>query len=288
MSRTRHDRSSTDRPTAPSPGTQALERGLALLEILRGAPGGLALADLAAASGLHKSTVHRLVAALSRWGYVSRSPDGGRYRLGIRLAELGQVALQALDLRAEAAPHLRELVARTGITAHLGVLHGTEIVYLDKVESDTATVRMASTIGGRMPVHSTAIGKAILAHLPEDDVRALLARTGLPARTPRTITDMEVLIDQLRLVRRSGWALDDTENEEGIRCVAAPLFDHTCRVVGAISLSGPVFQVTVEAVPELARTVKTCAARISVTLGWSGDGTRVQATAPRGGGEAVR
>lgn len=287
MSHRRQARSSTDRPTAPSPGTQTLERGLALLEILRSAPGGLALADLAAASGLHKSTVHRLVAALSRWGYVSRSPEG-RYRLGIRLAELGQVALQCLDLRAEAAPHLRDLVARTGITAHLGVLHGAEIVYLDKVESDRATVRMASTIGGRMPVHSTAIGKAILARLPEDDVRALLARTGLPARTPRTITDMEVLIDQLRLTRRRGWALDDTENEEGIRCVAAPLFDHTGRVVGAVSLSGPVFQVTVEAVPDLARAVQACAARISVALGWSGDGPRVHAPAARTGDGAAR
>lgn len=244
---------------------QALDRALDLLEQLAHHPRGLALGTLASRSGLHKSTTHRLLHTLAQRGYVLQSEDGV-YRLGLRLLQLSSSLLEGIDLRAEARPVLQELLDRTNEVVHLVVMEQGEMVYIDKLEG-TQTVRMHSSVGKRVPAHCTAVGKSILAHLPEPELDRLLAEKGLPRHTPRTITDPEELRRHLRQVREAGYALDLEENEQGIVCVAAPVSNHHGQVVAAISISAPAMRMGGGRIEELIPLVRQAAGRISARLG---------------------
>jgi DNA-binding IclR family transcriptional regulator len=250
-------------------GSQTLDRALGtLLRIGESGSRGLTLAECSAALGYSKPTVHRILRTLAGRGFVSVDGERGRYTLGVANLRLGMAFLEQLDLRQEALPILRDLGERTGETIHLGVLDGSDVVYIEKVESRHA-VRMFSQIGRTMPAHSTGIGKAILAYLPDDELEEALPER-LEARTPATLTDRRRLLDHLAATRRRGYSTDEIENEEGIRCVGAAVFDHTGAVRAGISVAGPESRVTPERMPELGQLVRTAAFEISRRIGFDG------------------
>lgn len=246
---------------------QAVERAFQLLDVLARTDAGVS--ELARATGLHKATVHRLLRTLRGLGLVELGPDGTRYRLGLRLLELGGRVLARLDLRDVARPYLTELRDRTRLTVHMAVLDGAEVVYIEKLDSP-ANLRMASFVGTRNPAYCTALGKAILAALPEDELEAVLAKTRFVPKTSNTITSPEALRQDLAATRARGYSIDNVENEEGIRCVGAPIFGHSGRVVASISASGPIFSVTLEGIDELGQMVANVGQQISRALGYPG------------------
>jgi IclR family acetate operon transcriptional repressor len=223
------------------------------------------LADIAARAGLPKSTVHRILRGLVERGFA-RSDGTGTYLPGPRILSLAGQALARYDFSRHAGPVLHSLQARTGHTVHFAIHSGDEAIYVEKIEGQRP-YRMASRIGMHLRLHCTAIGKAILAHLPEEDVRRIVGRTGLERRTEHTITSLRDLWPELRRVRERGWALDDEENEEGIRCVAAPVFDHHGRVMGAVSVSTLGFEFAPEDGEATAPLVIDAARTISTELG---------------------
>lgn len=245
-----------------------MERAFQLLDVLARSDAGVS--ELARATGLHKATVHRLLRTLRALGLVELGPHGTRYRLGLRLLELGGRVLARLDLRDVARPYLAELRDRTRLTVHMAILDGTEVVYVEKLDSP-ANLRMASFVGTRNPAYCTALGKAILAALPEPELQAVLADTRFVARTPNTITTPQALRQELEATRARGYAVDNVENEEGIRCVGAAVYSHTGRVVASISASGPIFSVTDETLEDLGRQVADTARQISRALGYPGE-----------------
>lgn len=254
-------------PPARGGGVQAVERAILLLEALAERDAGIS--ELARETGLHKATVHRLIRTLADAGLVQPTPDGTRYRLGLRLAEFGGKVLARLDLREVALPYLRELRDRTRLTVHMAVLDRTDVVYIEKLDSP-ANLRMASHVGSRNPLYCTALGKALLAAMPEDRADALLDGVPMVPRTPTTITDREALRRELAETRRRGYAIDNEENEEGIRCVGAAVFGHGGQPVAAISASGPLFSVADDDIAPLGEAVRHAAAAISRAMGWTG------------------
>jgi DNA-binding IclR family transcriptional regulator len=249
-------------------GSQTLDRALtALLQIGASGERGLTLAECTSILGYSKATTHRILRTLARHGFL-RTDDRNVYTLGVTNLRLGMDFLEQLDLRREALPLLRELAEKTAETVHLSVLHGADVVYIDKVESQHA-VRMVSRIGHTMPAFSTGVGKAILAFLPNEELQALLPDR-IPRRTANTITSRTKLLRNLAGVRERGYSIDDIENEESIRCVGAPVFDHTGAVCAAISVAGPATRVTQQRVAELGTLAREAALEISARIGWSG------------------
>ena len=255
----------------PNNLVQTIERVSYLLDILGQSPHGISIRDLSARVELPKGTTHRLLSSLVYFGYVRQDPKTRNYLLGFKLVELGQILLSQLDLRREAEPFLRDLAERTKETVHLVFLDRHEIVYLDKVEGfhDHSGLRMASRIGLRNPAHSSAVGKVLLSDLPEETLNEIIQEKGLPRRTDHTITDPNQMKEHLKSVKRQGYAMDDEENEKGIRCVAAPIYTEAGKVMAAISVSGPAFRVTRRAIQEtLKKEVMETALKISHQLGY--------------------
>jgi DNA-binding IclR family transcriptional regulator len=246
---------------------QVLDRAVAILEALAACDEDLSLFEIAARLRLHKSTIHRLLMVLERHRLVERRGGGGKYGLGLRLFEFGTQAFARLGLGERARPHLEKLAAETGETAHLCILDDGGVLYLEKVEP-SRTVRVPSSVGRRNPAHCTAVGKALLAHLPPEDLDRLLEIRGLKAYTRNTITTPALLKRELRAVRERGYAVDDEEIEEGLRCVGAPVRDHSGRVVASMSIAGPAFRVTRAKASALARVVMKVADAFSAELGY--------------------
>jgi len=239
-------------------GVQSLDRAFDLLERLVDGPQGLS--ELAGASGLPLPTVHRIMRSLAAGGYVRQEPSR-RYALGPRLIRLGESAGRTLG--AWALPHLRQLVAEVGETANLAILEGDAVVYLAQVPS-RHSMRMFTEVGRRVPPHCTGVGKALLAQLSDEQVLALCRRTGMPAQTSHTITNPEVLLRELVEVRARGYAVDDAEQEVGVRCVAAPVLGAPAAV--AVSVSGPSGRLTHERVEEIGPCLQRVAAQVVVDL----------------------
>lgn len=255
-----------------------LDRALAVIDALAQDPGGISLAQLSTKLKLHKSTVHRLVMVLERHRLLEKHSETGRYRLGLKLFELGSRAIAGMDLRDRARPHLQRVMYETDETVHLCVLDEGEVLYVDKIEPQRS-VRMASSVGRRMPMHCTAVGKAILAELPASQIDDIVRLHGLRPSTRRTVRTPAELTAELAAVRSRGYAIDDEENEEGVRCVGAAIVDSTGSAVAAISVSGPSFRITKEKVPVVSRSVVAAAQAISAQLGYR---PRIQATGSNG------
>jgi IclR family transcriptional regulator, acetate operon repressor len=254
------DRSaSADRPARParSGGVQSLDRAFEILELMADAGGEVALSQLASASGLPVPTIHRIVRTLVASGYVLQLPSR-RYALGPRLIGIGESASRTVE--AWAGPHLLALAETTGETANLAMLDGDMVVYVAQVPSSRHTVRMFTEVGRRVYAHCTGVGKALLAQLPEDEVRAVVDRAGMPAMTPQSITDVDVLLDELATVRADGHAVDDGEQENGVRCVAVALPHQPAT---AMSVSGPAGRVTRAAIDEMVPTLHAAAERLA-------------------------
>lgn len=216
-------------------GVQSVARALQLLEALTSSPDGLGVSELAQATGLAPATIHRLLATLVAGGYVRQDPDTRRYGLGSALIRLGDIAGGFIGEWVR--PCLAELVEISGETANLAVLEAGYATYVAQVPS-RHRVRMFTEVGNRLPPHSNAVGKVLLAYRPRATVERILQRQGLPARTRQTITDQRRFLAELDRVVEQGYAVDTGEEEEGVRCIAVPVRGPT-RAVAALSVSGP-------------------------------------------------
>lgn len=245
-------------------------KALDVLECLAFSPQPLSAPEVAERCGLTRPTTYRLISTLAGRGYVASGQDG-RYRLGTKMLSLTKRLIEHAQLPQIARPDLVELCENVGESVHLGVLEDTAVLYLDKVESVSAAP-MYSVVGSRNPLHSTSLGKAILAFLPESEREMLLSRIAYTERTSNTITDRRRLADDLELIRQRGYAIDNVENEEGIRCVGAPVFGNTGVPIGAISISGPTMRMTPERVIEVAPALLETVKRVSEKFGHSSAG----------------
>ncbi|MEU3350932.1 IclR family transcriptional regulator [Streptomyces sp. NPDC037389] len=252
--------SAEPRTASASGGVQSLERAFDLLERMADAGGEVGLSELSTSSGLPLPTIHRLMRTLVACGYVRQQPNR-RYALGPRLIRLGESSSRLLGTWAR--PHLARLVDETGETANMALLDGDEVVYVAQVPS-RHSMRMFTEVGRRVLPHSTGVGKALLAQAPDDEVRALLARTGMPAATEKTITSPEDFLKELARVRESGFAMDDNEQEIGVRCLAVQVPDSPTSA--AISISGPAGRVTEAATERIVPLLREVAAELSATL----------------------
>jgi DNA-binding IclR family transcriptional regulator len=281
----RSTRAPEGRGAAP-PAAKTVEKALRVLFHLGAARRELALGEVARAVGLHPSTTYRLLSVLARHRLVQGGALRGHYGLGLGLVELGHLALDTLELRAKARPVLLDLMEATRETVHLMMLDGQTGIYVDRVESPQR-VRVASSVGHREYLHASAVGKAILAHLPADRFAQVVAR-GLPRMTPHTITDPARLRWHLRAVARRGFAIDNEEGEAGIRCVGAPIFDHRGEVIASVSVTGPAYRLPLGRLAAWGPRVRRAAATISARLGASADGVGAAAPGARRRGPAAR
>lgn len=262
---------------------QAIERAVAILNAFSADEPELRVSELADRLGLHKSTVHRFLVNLENAGLVERTPRTG-YRLGLHLFELGNLVLRRMDLWDEALPFLETLVTDTGETGHLAVLDGGEAIYVERVEARRA-LRVPSAVGRGYPAHATNLGKVLLAHIDPAEVDALIEERGLPAFTSNTITDASQLRAELAAIRDRGYAVDNEEYDEGLRCIGAPVWDHNGRVVAAVGIGGPVTRITPVRIEELAEMVIAAARGLSRRLGahqsgaYTSPGVRLRTTA---------
>jgi IclR family acetate operon transcriptional repressor len=247
-------------PGGTADGVQSLERAFLLLELMADAGGEVAISRLAADSGLPVSTIHRLVRTLVARGYVRQLPSR-RYVLGPRLIHLGEFASRMLATWAQ--PHLAWLVDAIGETANLAMLDGDRVVYAAQVPS-RHSMRMFTEVGRRVHLHCTGVGKVLLAQLPPETARELMVRGGMPARTDVTVTDPDELLAQLPAIADQGYAVDDGEQEAGVRCVAVPVPGGSS--AGAISVSGPAGRLGMDAVPRVVPLLQSAAAALAAEL----------------------
>ncbi|MEU7551450.1 IclR family transcriptional regulator [Streptomyces sp. NPDC044571] len=240
----------------------ALEKSMRILEAVASPGGPHRLTDVTAAAAVPKSSTFRILASLVEQGFVRVDADS-RYGVGPRLRELS--ALVGGGEPADIGRILGELQQATGQTVHLALHTGESLTYIRKLEGGQP-FRTASRIGMRMPLHSTAVGKSILAHLPEEEFDAFVRAAGLPERTPRTLTDVRALRAELALVRARGYALDDEENEPAVRCVGAPVLDAGGHPVGGVSVTTLAPLVAREEIESYAPMVRAAAEALAPLL----------------------
>ncbi len=244
---------------------KSVARTATILAIIA-ARGELSITELRRLTGIPKSTTHDIVATLAADGLVARSEDGTICRLGIRMLELGLRAQQGLEVRAVATPLLKQLNARCNESVHLTVLDAGEVLYVESFPS-SKSLRAYSPVGLRAPLHCTGVGKAILANLDPAAADAVIADRGLARFTARTITSRARLLVELERTRHRGYSIDDCEHEEGVRCVGAPIRDHTGHVVASLSVAAPSQRMPESRLASLGSEVVAVGNRISKLLG---------------------
>lgn len=250
---------------------QTIERFAYILDIIGPYSNGLSLGDLSRETGLPKGTVHRLVSSMTYFDFIRQDPTTKNYQLGFKLVDLGNLLLSRIDLRSEARPYLIRLSESVKETIHLVVLDEDKALYIDKVDLHTKSsgLQMISRLGSRIGLHCSSVGKVLLAYMENPKAEAIIFKTGLNKRTANTITDPVRLMRYLASVRKNGYAIDDEENEEGIRCVAAPIRDESGKVKAAMSISGPSTRITLDRIEtHLKERVCETANQISAKLGY--------------------
>ena len=240
---------------------------LRVLEAFSYAQPVLGVSELARKLDMGKSSVHRALTTLHEHGYVVKTPDD-RYRLGLKLHEMGQLVVSGIRLHEVAHEFLDRLRHQTSETVHLAVLDKTEVVYIDRLEAADA-MRMFSKIGRRMPVHTTSSGKCLTAFGSEDLINQVAAQ-GFPRRAPRTITSASMFRDVLDQVRIDGFAVSIEESEKGSASVGAPIFGRDGSCIAAVSLVGSILQLSDERLPRYVTQVRRCAREISEAMGYTG------------------
>ena len=270
--------SETASGSAKTPGSiQVIERMMTLLDALAAASEPATLKHLASVTELHPSTAHRILGAMTTARFVERQ-EAGTYRLGIRLLELGNLVKSRINVREVALPFMQSLRESIGEAINLGARHDDEIVYIERTSSGHSLVRVVYLVGGRAPLHLTSLGKLFLAADSPQQVRDYARRTGLPGKTPRSLTTLAALEKELDKVRRHGVAYDDEEAEIGLKCVAAPIYDEEGHIVAALSVSAPADRHD----PAWAAQVKKSAEAVSRALGYVGPNPKGRPS-PRGG-----
>jgi len=251
-----------------SPAT-AVERALNILEAAAQRRDGLTNSEISRKLGIPKSSASYILRTLERRGYLRRDAETARYRLGLKILSLGGDAQGNLDLAAVALPLMRTLGEKIHLTVHLAVLDQGEAVYIEKVEA-AGFFKVNTWVGRRMFLHSTSVGKCLMAWLPKQEIESIVKQHGLKKRTPETITNMTKLLAELEHVKQAGYAVDDEENSLGARCLGAPIFDAAGNVAAAIGASGTLTQMDESSMPKIIEALKETARRASRQLLRSG------------------
>jgi DNA-binding IclR family transcriptional regulator len=252
----------------PSPAI-AVERALNILEAAAQRRDGLTNAEISRKLGIPKSSASYILRTLEKRSYLRREAETGRYRLGLKILSLGGDAQANLDIADVALPFMRTLGEKIRMTVHLAVLDQGEAVYIEKVEAP-GFFKVNTWVGRRMFLHSTSVGKCLLAWLPKPEIETIVKQQGLKKRTPKTITTMTRLFTDLEHVKQAGYAVDDEENSLGARCLGAPIFDATGSVAAALGASGTLTQTDEADMPRIIDALKDTARRISRQLQRSG------------------
>jgi IclR family transcriptional regulator, KDG regulon repressor len=244
----------------------SVANSIRLLTSFSGDENELGITTLAGRLRLAKSTVHRLAATLTSAGFLEQNSETGRYRLGVALFELGALVRRRMDVANEARPKLRELLEKTGETVQLGIVDHFSVLYVYEMESPRA-IRMAAAVGGRAPLHCTAVGKVLLAFQPPEYVKDVIQQ-GLTAYTPRTVTKRDALLAMLDEVRLREHAVDDEESESGLRAIAAPVRNHSGSVIAAVGVAAPVQRMSKKMMQTCVPGVIATAGAVSARLGY--------------------
>jgi DNA-binding IclR family transcriptional regulator len=249
-------------------GIQSVTNSMNLLEQFRGGRDELGITDLSNRMGLHKNNIFKLLATLEARGYIEQNKATENYRLGVKSLELGQAFIKQNGLVRQAKPFLKEIVKRCNEMAYIGAIRQSSAVYLD-VEESNQTVKVAKRIGWRLPIHCTAIGKAQIAYISEEELEKLGVLDNMDKFTENTIVDRAKFMRHLKEVAKQGYAIDNEEYNPGVRCVSVPVRDYTERVVGGISVSGPSFRMTDELLKtKIIPVVKDAGEKLSKRLGF--------------------
>lgn len=246
---------------------KSVSRALDIIDIVMMKKQGMGVTEIANLMDINKSSVYRTLSTLVQYGYVEQDAETERYKLGYKFLEISSKLLESIDLRTEAQTYLKELEQETNEVIHLVVYDQGEVVYIEKLEGNQM-LRMHSKVGKRAPMHCTSVGKAILANLPTSVVLRILEEKGMPVHTQHTIVDKDKFLVELETVKKRGFAYDLEENEPGITCIAAPIFDHLGHVHAAVSISGPTIRMTKERLQELEPLIIKKGRAISQRLGY--------------------
>lgn len=247
-------------------GVQSVERSLDIIEVLATEPEGLGVSRLAEVTGLHKSTVHRLLATLLERGYVAKQQDGS-YRLGLKLIEAASCFLNGLELQTEARPYISQITRELGLTAHLGILEGDKVVYIEKMDV-IANIKMYNQIGLRVPAYCSSLGKCLLCRYSREELDVIMKDSSFEKFTDNTITSMDRFHKEMIKVREEGWAIDNEESEYNHRCIGAPIYDYRGDIIAAISASGNNVAVPEDKIAYIAGYIKDVAMSISKEMGY--------------------
>ena len=247
---------------------QSVDHALDVLEAFHGEEDELGITELSRRLKLHKNNIFRILATLTNRGYVEQNQSNDNYRLGLKTLELGQTYIRHAGLLRVARPVMEELNKEINENIYIGILKDKFAFYLDVVES-SHTVRVLSRVGCRVPTYCSAIGKVQLAYESMENIMSVLTKKKLESYTPRTIIDRDKILDHLRLIKELGYAVDDEEWDEGVRCVGAPVFDYTRKVIGALSISAPSVRLSMDRIKkEYVPLLRKAAAEISSHLGY--------------------
>lgn len=247
-------------------GVQSVDRVLDMIEVLAEEQKGLGVTELANRVGLHKSTAHRLLSTLARRNYIEKTEDGN-YKIGLKLIEAVSCYINSLELQTEARPYIVQITSHLGLTSHLGVLDGDQVVYIEKMDV-VSPVKLYSQIGFRMHAYCSSLGKCLLSNYSKEDLEMRMKNCSFIKFTPNTISSMEEFHEEMGKVRRQGWAMDDQEFEIGHRCIGAPIYDYRGDIIAAISASGDVRVLTDERIEDTAKYVKQAALELSRSMGY--------------------
>lgn len=246
---------------------QSVERAADVLELFLNSTAELSVKEISQELALSKSTVHGIIKTLEHRDYLQQNPDDLKYKLGMKLFELGIAVENQLDIGKIAHPIIGNLVAELNETVHLVVRQRDEVIYIEKVEGPH-TLRIYSQVGKRAPYHCTGVGKAILAFQDDAEIDRVLSKGPLEPYTEYTLTDKEEIKNQLTLIRNQGYSIDDEEIELGLRCVAAPIFNHQGKAIASVSCAAPTMRLDEETLAKVIKGIKQAAVEISRCIGY--------------------
>ncbi len=247
----------------------AVERALSILELVSVSTNGLSNSDLSRRLEIPKSSASYILRVLEKRDYLRRD-DGGKYRLGLKVMDLTGSAMPQRDVREIAKPVMAEFLRKSHLPeAHIAVLDNGRAVYVEKVEGEKSFIKMDIWVGHRLPVHTTAIGKVLVAYLSDDEILAILDLRGMEKKTKRSIVDPAKFLREAARVRKYGFAVDDEENAAGVRCIAAPIFDDSGTVVATLGTSSIIMHIDEAHMPKIVELIRKAAEKVSIGMGYS-------------------
>lgn len=244
-----------------------VERTLSILESIATSTNGMTNSDINRRLKIPKSSASYILRVLENRGYLMRELETGKYRLGLKLMSISREMLSHIDVRDVAKPIMESFVKKVNLSMHLAVLDNGRAVYVEKVEAD-GFVKMDIWVGHRLPIHTTAIGKILVSQMPENEIVTILEMRGMERKTPKSITNPKKYLAELTKVREHGFAIDNEENNLGVRCVAAPIYDSNGKIIAALGTSSTTLQIDEKLLPQILELVKDSAVRISKHLGF--------------------